>query len=85
MCGSVRYHDAEFAVSAICRSVTSELHRATSPELEGRNDQEHSIFAVRAHGVPKSRCQRIPGTFSLLFIFYHFITLLLKLQVYSRF
>jgi hypothetical protein len=42
---------------------SSELDHATSAKLACRNDQ-----AVRTHGAPSHRCQRIPGTFWLTLV-----------------
>jgi hypothetical protein len=47
--GSVRYPNAETTVPANCRAVSSELRRATSAELAHRNDQQHSVLAIRTH------------------------------------
>jgi hypothetical protein len=63
VCGSIRYRDAETTAPATCRSVSSELHLATSAKLALRNGLQRSVQAARTHGAPKRQCQIIPGTF----------------------
>jgi hypothetical protein len=52
-------------VSTTCSAASSELHSATSTKIARRNDQQHTVEAVRVHGAPNCQCQRILETFRL--------------------
>jgi hypothetical protein len=47
MCGTVRYRDAESTLPATCRTVSSEMHRATSAKLAPRNDHRNLQISHR--------------------------------------
>jgi hypothetical protein len=47
MCGLVHYRDAETTLHAICRTVSSETHRATSAKLAHRNDHRTHQISLR--------------------------------------
>jgi hypothetical protein len=57
------------SLSATCRTASSEPHRATSVKLARRN---------KLMGAPNSRCQRSPGTFWLLLVFFALLSSLSK-------